>query len=235
MGAHIPRKRFGQHFLVDSGVLSAIVAAIAPRATDRLVEIGPGLGALTIPLLAQIPRLTAIELDRDVVVRLRNRFPAERLELFEADAKDRLARPHEPIVAGDVVRRESRDLGAHGLGVATVGEGLPVMEADAIEGIARAQLDVIRELAPAQRPEFLEQEWRRDDGGARVERDAILSMNEGPPSRRFQLLQHGDALAAPAEPNRGRQAPKSAADNHGSRPRVGRRNQGFWALICQHE
>ena len=88
MGAHIPRKRFGQHFLVDSGVLAAIVSAIAPRATDRLVEIGPGLGALTIPLLAAIPRLTAIELDRDVVARLRSRFPAERLELFEADALD---------------------------------------------------------------------------------------------------------------------------------------------------
>lgn len=86
MSAHIPRKRFGQHFLVDQGVLAAIVDAIAPRPGERLVEVGPGLGALTAPLLERIPRLIAVELDRDVVAQLRRRFPAERLELHEADA-----------------------------------------------------------------------------------------------------------------------------------------------------
>ncbi len=86
MSAHIPRKRFGQHFLVDTGVLNAIVDAIAPRPADHLVEVGPGLGALTAPLLERIPCLTAIELDRDVVVRLRRRFAPERLVLHEADA-----------------------------------------------------------------------------------------------------------------------------------------------------
>ena len=86
MGAHIPRKRFGQHFLVDGGVLNGIVEAIAPRPGDHLVEVGPGLGALTVPLLERIPRLTAIELDRDVVARLRQRFAPERLLLYEADA-----------------------------------------------------------------------------------------------------------------------------------------------------
>ncbi|MDE3009895.1 MAG: 16S rRNA (adenine(1518)-N(6)/adenine(1519)-N(6))-dimethyltransferase RsmA [Pseudomonadota bacterium] len=86
MGTHIPRKRFGQHFLVDQGVLQQIVDAISPRDGDHLVEIGPGLGALTQPLLARIRHLTAIELDRDVVVRLRQRFGPERLTLHEADA-----------------------------------------------------------------------------------------------------------------------------------------------------
>lgn len=86
MGAHIPRKRFGQHFLVDQGVLEQIVDAISPRDGDNLVEIGPGLGALTQPLLARIGHLTAIELDRDVVIRLRQRFGPERLTLHEADA-----------------------------------------------------------------------------------------------------------------------------------------------------
>jgi 16S rRNA (adenine1518-N6/adenine1519-N6)-dimethyltransferase len=86
VSAHLPRKRFGQHFLVDDGVLNAIVEAIAPRPGDRLLEIGPGLGALTGPLLERINHLEAIELDRDVVTRLRARFAPERLHLYEGDA-----------------------------------------------------------------------------------------------------------------------------------------------------
>ena len=86
MSAHIPRKRFGQHFLVDDGVLQAIVDAIAPRAGDHLVEVGPGLGALTRPLLERIAHLEAVELDRDVVVRLRRQFSEQQLTLHEADA-----------------------------------------------------------------------------------------------------------------------------------------------------
>ena len=62
-----PRKRFGQHFLHDPGILRRIVEAIAPVPDDRLVEIGPGEGALTLPLLRAAGRLTAIELDRDLI------------------------------------------------------------------------------------------------------------------------------------------------------------------------
>jgi len=79
---HQPRKRFGQHFLADGSVVDAIVRAIDPRAGDALVEIGPGLGALTLPLLACVPRLTVVELDRDLALRLR-RNPA--LDVIEAD------------------------------------------------------------------------------------------------------------------------------------------------------
>jgi 16S rRNA (adenine1518-N6/adenine1519-N6)-dimethyltransferase len=68
---HVPRKRFGQHFLHDAGILRRIVQAIAPRRGDNVVEIGPGEGALTLPLLRELGRLTAIELDRDLVPRLR--------------------------------------------------------------------------------------------------------------------------------------------------------------------
>jgi 16S rRNA (adenine1518-N6/adenine1519-N6)-dimethyltransferase len=82
---HVARKRFGQHFLVDRSVIGAIVAAIAPARSDRLVEIGPGLAALTEALFERVPRLTAIEIDRDLAARLRRRF-GERLELIEADA-----------------------------------------------------------------------------------------------------------------------------------------------------
>ncbi len=79
---HQPRKRFGQHFLTDAVVLDAIVDAIAPAPGQALVEIGPGLGAMTRPLLARCQRLTVIELDRDLAARLR-REP--RLEVIEAD------------------------------------------------------------------------------------------------------------------------------------------------------
>jgi 16S rRNA (adenine1518-N6/adenine1519-N6)-dimethyltransferase len=73
MTNHIPRKRFGQHFLVDEALISAIVREIAPKPGDPLVEIGPGLGALTQPLLERCGALTVIELDRDLAARWRQR------------------------------------------------------------------------------------------------------------------------------------------------------------------
>ena len=64
---HIPRKRFGQHFLTDEGLIADIVRRIAPQPSDRLVEIGPGLGALTQPLLERCGHITVVELDRDLI------------------------------------------------------------------------------------------------------------------------------------------------------------------------
>jgi 16S rRNA (adenine1518-N6/adenine1519-N6)-dimethyltransferase len=80
---HIPRKRFGQHFLADPAVIAAIVAEIDPRPGEHLVEIGPGLGALTDPVVHRAGRLTVIELDRDLAARLRRR---PELQVIEADA-----------------------------------------------------------------------------------------------------------------------------------------------------
>lgn len=68
---HIARKRFGQHFLTDGGIIDAIVDAINPKPGQRMVEIGPGLAALTQPLVERLGHLTVIELDRDLAVRLR--------------------------------------------------------------------------------------------------------------------------------------------------------------------
>ena len=79
---HIPRKRFGQHFLVDDAVIQAIADAIGPRAGEHLVEIGPGLGALTEALLARGAALTVIELDRDLAARWRR---DGRVQVVEAD------------------------------------------------------------------------------------------------------------------------------------------------------
>jgi 16S rRNA (adenine1518-N6/adenine1519-N6)-dimethyltransferase len=79
---HIARKRFGQHFLTDGAIIDAIVEAIAPQPGQALVEIGPGLGAMTDPLVARSDRLTVIELDRDLAQRLRKR---PELEVIESD------------------------------------------------------------------------------------------------------------------------------------------------------
>jgi 16S rRNA (adenine1518-N6/adenine1519-N6)-dimethyltransferase len=68
---HIARKRFGQHFLTDVAIIGAIVDAIAPQAGEAMVEIGPGLAALTQPLVERLGQLTVVELDRDLAVRLR--------------------------------------------------------------------------------------------------------------------------------------------------------------------
>ena len=68
---HIARKRFGQHFLSDGGIIDAIVDAIAPVPGQHVVEIGPGLAALTQPLVERLGALTVIELDRDLASRLR--------------------------------------------------------------------------------------------------------------------------------------------------------------------
>ena len=82
MAKHLARKRFGQHFLTDRAVLDAIVDAIRPEPGEALVEIGPGLGAMTDPLVARCQRVTVIELDRDLAARLRKR---PELEVIEAD------------------------------------------------------------------------------------------------------------------------------------------------------
>jgi 16S rRNA (adenine1518-N6/adenine1519-N6)-dimethyltransferase len=81
-GGHIARKRFGQNFLVDHGVIDEIVRAIAPQPGQTLVEIGPGLGALTNPVVERSGQLTVVELDRDLAARLRKR---PELHVIESD------------------------------------------------------------------------------------------------------------------------------------------------------
>ncbi|MBE2898357.1 16S rRNA (adenine(1518)-N(6)/adenine(1519)-N(6))-dimethyltransferase RsmA [Pasteurellaceae bacterium 20609_3] len=84
---HTARKRFGQNFLHDSHVIGNIVAAIAPKSGQALVEIGPGLGALTEPVCEQTDKLTVIELDRDLAHRLRHHpFLNQKLNVIEQDA-----------------------------------------------------------------------------------------------------------------------------------------------------
>ncbi len=86
MHGHRARKRFGQNFLADPHYIGRIVDAVAPAPGERIVEIGPGLAALTGALVARAGHVTAIEIDRDLAARLRERFPPAALTLHEADA-----------------------------------------------------------------------------------------------------------------------------------------------------
>ena len=86
MEGHTARKRFGQNFLADPHYIAKIVAAVDPKPGDNLVEIGPGLAALTGPLIERAGRISAIEIDRDLAARLEQRFAPDRLALHIADA-----------------------------------------------------------------------------------------------------------------------------------------------------
>lgn len=87
MNPHRPRKRFGQHFLTDPGVLDRMLDAIAPKPDDVFVEIGPGPGVLTDQLAGRCAHLHAVELDRDLAARLRTRYEDDpRVSVHEADA-----------------------------------------------------------------------------------------------------------------------------------------------------
>jgi 16S rRNA (adenine1518-N6/adenine1519-N6)-dimethyltransferase len=83
---HAPRKRFGQNFLQDTNVVERIVASINPKSGERFVEIGPGLGALTLPLLRRLDYMDVVEIDRDIVAHLRMCPAADRLTIHEGDA-----------------------------------------------------------------------------------------------------------------------------------------------------
>ena len=88
MKGHVARKRFGQNFLADRGIINAIVSAIDPQRGDTVVEIGPGLGAITEPLLARLDHLHVVEIDRDLIARLKKQHPPARVTIHEGDALD---------------------------------------------------------------------------------------------------------------------------------------------------
>jgi 16S rRNA (adenine1518-N6/adenine1519-N6)-dimethyltransferase len=83
---HKPRKRFGQHFLHDQAVIQNIIAAIAPQPSQQLVEIGPGLGALTFSILPSVDALSVVEIDRDLIATLQAHPDAKKLIIFQQDA-----------------------------------------------------------------------------------------------------------------------------------------------------
>jgi 16S rRNA (adenine1518-N6/adenine1519-N6)-dimethyltransferase len=83
---HEAKKRFGQNFLVDQNIIADIIRAIRPEPDDNMVEIGPGLGALTRPLLKLLNKLHVVEIDRDIIARLKTDYPQDKIVIHEGDA-----------------------------------------------------------------------------------------------------------------------------------------------------
>jgi 16S rRNA (adenine1518-N6/adenine1519-N6)-dimethyltransferase len=83
---HKARKRFGQNFLVNEQIIADIIRAIHPQENDTMIEIGPGLGALTRPLIKQLNQLHVVEIDRDIIQRLENDYPKGKLIIHAGDA-----------------------------------------------------------------------------------------------------------------------------------------------------
>ena len=84
--SHQAKRRFGQNFLVDEKIISEIISAIRPKHEDNMVEIGPGLGALTRPLLKILNHLHVVEIDRDIIARLESDYPKNKLVIHAGDA-----------------------------------------------------------------------------------------------------------------------------------------------------
>ena len=82
---HQPRKRFGQNFLVDHRIINQIISTISPKNDDSIIEIGPGKGAITFPIIEHLDHLSVIEIDRDLVSMLKSK-EQEKLTIFQADA-----------------------------------------------------------------------------------------------------------------------------------------------------
>ena len=120
---HIARKRFGQHFLTDRGIIEDIIRAIDPKPGDPMVEIGPGLAAMTQPLVERLGHLTVIELDRDLAKQLR-------------------AHPQLTVVEGDVLRVDFRTLAADICGSAPSGGSEP----HAVGSVGAMKLRVVGNL-----------------------------------------------------------------------------------------
>lgn len=82
---HLAKKRFGQNFLTDQSIINSLVEAISPKADDLMVEIGPGLGALTQPLLKQLNHLHVVEIDRDIIAWMQKTYPNDKVSIHHSD------------------------------------------------------------------------------------------------------------------------------------------------------
>ena len=83
---HIAKKRFGQNFLTDQSIINSLVEAISPKSNDLMVEIGPGLGALTKPLLKKLKLLHVVEVDRDIISWMQNEYAKNAISIHNSDA-----------------------------------------------------------------------------------------------------------------------------------------------------
>lgn len=82
---HLAKKRFGQNFLTDKAIINSLIEAISPQPDDLMVEIGPGLGALTQPLLTKLSHLHVVEIDRDIIQWMQNFYPTDKISIHNSD------------------------------------------------------------------------------------------------------------------------------------------------------
>ena len=79
------KKKYGQNFLTDKGIINQIIAAINPSKSEKILEIGPGLGALTIPLLTKVDHIDAVEIDPDMIAALKEKIPPSKITIIPSD------------------------------------------------------------------------------------------------------------------------------------------------------
>ncbi len=157
-------------------------------------------------------------------------------QLFEADGVDLLGLRHKAFVTGHVTWRDASHFAAHGFRIGAAGDGLAIVEAQCVERRERAQIDVVGHLAAAQRPEFFQQEWRSDDGGAGVEREAVLAEDVCPAAGGVEFLQYGYLVTAGAEADRRRQTAEPASDDDRVGPGLRNWVSGSGTCgMCQHK
>ena len=125
---------------------------------------------------------------------------------------------NEALEARDIGGFDARDLGTHRGKIRRRVEDAAVIKTDLVERVDAAQVDVVRQVLAAQRPEFLEQVRRGDDGGPGIEGETVLPVDVGAAAWRIELFQQGDAVAARAEPDGRGKAAEAGANHHGMRP-----------------
>ena len=123
----------------------------------------------------------------------------------------------ETLIASDIARAEARHLGDHLRLVTAVIEPAAIVEADPIERIHQAQVDIIGHALAAQRPEFFKQEGRGNDGGTGIEDEAVAAVHVGTATGRVQFLEHRDLITARGETDGRRQAAEATADDQSDR------------------
>ena len=158
-------------------------------------------------------------------------------QICEGHAKDAFAFKNETLKACTVLRRNPCDLGSRHIEVSRAAHHVAVIEPDQIKGVQRAQLNILRKLAPGERPEFFQQIGRCDDGGAGVKSETILVKDISAPTWRIELFQDCHTPTTRTKPNGRRQATKAGANHNRMRARVsGAFHQArFRQHIIQHE
>ena len=142
---------------------------------------------------------------------------------------------HKPVVARHVARAKAGDFGAHRVVIGGVAENVAVVEADFIERIDGAQIDIVGHFTPAQGPQFFENIRRGDDGRPGVEREAVLAENVSPPAWTVETLNDRHAITARAKPHGSGEPAETSTNNDGVRAIVFRLGQHRASIGLGHK